>query len=51
MILKTVAVMSIVIAAGHRLPRLRLERFVVVAWVVLIPLSLVHVFGAGIVAL
>lgn len=51
MILKTLAVMSVVIAVGHRIPRLRLERFVVVAWVVLIPLALVDVLSAGVLAL
>lgn len=51
MILKTTAVMAVVIVVGYRVPRLRLERFVVVAWTVLIPLALVDVFAAGIVAL
>lgn len=48
---KTLVVVAAVVVAGHVLPRLRLERFVVVAWAVLIPLSLVDVFGAGLVAL
>lgn len=48
---KTLVVAAVVIVAGHRLPRLRLERFVVVAWSVLIPLALVDVFAAGLVAL
>lgn len=48
---KTLAVATAVITAGHRLPRVRLERFVVVAWAVLIPLALVDVFAAGLEAL
>ncbi len=51
MVLKTLMVVSVVVVAGHRLPRLRLERFVIVAWTVLIPLSLLDVFGAGLLAL
>jgi NADH:ubiquinone oxidoreductase subunit H len=36
---------------GHRVARVRLERFVVVAWTVLIPLALVDVFVSGALAL
>ena len=48
---KTLAVAVAVVWSGHVLPRVRLERFVVVAWAVLIPLALVDVFAGGIVAL
>lgn len=51
MIAKTLAVATVVVAAGHVMPRVRLERFVVVSWAVLIPLALVDVFAAGLVAL
>lgn len=51
MALKTLAVAAVIVASAHLLPRVRLERFVVVAWVVLIPLALVDVFAAGLVAL
>lgn len=51
MALKTVAIAAGVVWAGHALPRVRLERFVVVAWAVLIPLALIDVFAAGLVAL
>jgi len=49
--LKTAAVLAIIIIAGHTLARVRLQRLVVVAWVVLIPLALIDVFAGGIVAL
>lgn len=51
MALKTLAVAAVIVWSGHLLPRVRLERFVVVAWTVLIPLALVDVFAAGLVAL
>ena len=51
MVLKTVTVLGLVVWAGHALPRVRLERFVVVSWAVLIPLALIDVFAAGVVAL
>lgn len=50
-LLKTVALLAVVITAGHVLARIRLERFVVVAWSVLIPLALVDVFASGVLAL
>lgn len=49
--LKTLALLVIVVSAGHHLARLRTERFVVFAWVVLIPLALVDVFVSGWIAL
>jgi len=47
MLLKTVALLVLLIAAGHLLARVRIERFVVVAWVLLIPLALVNIFVSG----
>ncbi|CAN5249569.1 hypothetical protein BH24ACT1_BH24ACT1_03200 [soil metagenome] len=51
MALKTLALLAVLVGAGHRLARVRLERFVVVAWAVLIPLALVDVFVSGALAL
>jgi NADH-quinone oxidoreductase subunit H len=49
--LKTLALLAVMVAAEHRLARMRLERFVVIAWTVLIPLALVDVFASGVLAL
>lgn len=46
-VLKTLLLLGVLIAAGHAPARPRLERFVVFAWVVLLPLSLVNIFLAG----
>ena len=43
--------MAVMVTAGHILARVRLERFVVVSWAVLIPLALVDVFASGLLAL
>lgn len=51
MILKTLVLLTVLVAAGHLFARVRLERFVVVSWVVLIPLALVDVFLSGLLAL
>ncbi|MGI9034318.1 MAG: NADH-quinone oxidoreductase subunit H [Acidimicrobiales bacterium] len=48
---KTVVLLVVLVATGHVTARVRLERFVVVAWTVLIPLALLDVFAGGIVAL
>jgi NADH-quinone oxidoreductase subunit H len=48
---KTALLLVIMVGAGHLLARVRLERFVVTAWAVLIPLALVDVFAGGVVAL
>lgn len=45
--LKTVFLLLVLIASGHLLARVRIERFVVFCWVVLIPLALVNIFLAG----
>lgn len=47
MALKTGALLALLVWVGHRVGRIRLERFVVVAWAVLIPLALLDVFVAG----
>lgn len=49
--LKTAALVTLLLLVSHLVGRVRLERFVVVAWAVLIPLALVDVFAAGVVAL
>ena len=51
MVLKTLALIVVLLAAGHLVARVRLERFVVVAWTVLIPLALVDIFVSGLLAL
>lgn len=51
MVLKTLLLIAVMVTAGHLVARVRLERFVVVAWVVLIPLALVDVFLSGVLAL
>lgn len=51
MALKTLVLVALLVWAGHHLARIRLERFVVVAWAVLIPLALVDVFVSGALAL
>lgn len=48
---KTLALLALLVAADHLLARVRLERFVVIAWTVLIPLALVDVFLSGVLAL
>lgn len=51
MSLKTLGVLAAMVTAGHLLARARIERFVVVAWTVLIPLALLDVFVSGAIAL
>ena len=51
MALKTLVLLAAFDVSGHLIPRVRLERFVAVAWLVLIPLALVDVFAAGLLAL
>lgn len=51
MSLKTLILMLLMILAKHLSARIRLERFVVVSWAVLIPLALVDVFLSGLLAL
>lgn len=51
MMLKTALLIVVLVLAKHLLARVRLERFVVVSWVILIPLALIHVFVSGLLAL
>ena len=51
MAVKTLVLVVLLVGLGHRVVRVRLERFVVLAWVVLIPLALVDVFASGALAL
>lgn len=51
MTVKTLLLVVVLLTAGHRLARVRLEWFVRIAWGVLIPVALVDVFAAGIVVL
>lgn len=51
MALKTVVLLAALVWLGRRMARVRLERFVVVAWAALIPLALVDVFVSGAIAL
>ena len=46
-ILKTLALLIPLAASGHLLARVRIEQFVFVSWVVLIPLALLNVFVSG----
>lgn len=46
-IVKTLVLLVLLIASGHLLARVRIDRFVVVAWVVLIPLALLNIFVSG----
>jgi len=47
MILKSLVLLGFLIAAGHLVPRIPIERFVVTAWAVLIPMALVNIFVSG----
>ncbi len=47
-VLKSAALLAALVASRHLLARVRLERFVVVAWVILIPLALLNVFVSGV---
>ncbi len=49
--LKTAALVTVVVTAGHYLARVRLEDFVVVSWAGLIPLALLDVFLSGLLVL
>lgn len=49
--LKTLLLLAILIGSSHTLARLRIERFVVFAWVILLPLSLVNIFLVGLLLL
>ena len=51
MVLKTLVLLLVLVAAGHATARLPIERFVLVAWTALIPLALLDVFVSGALAL
>lgn len=51
MAIKVLLLLAVLVGIRHRVARVRLERFVVVAWAVLIPLSLVDVVVSGALAL
>ncbi|SFI03435.1 complex I subunit 1 family protein [Modicisalibacter xianhensis] len=50
-LLKTLAVLALLLWLGHRLPRVAPERCVTLMWVVLLPLSFVDLIWAGVLAL
>ncbi|MBE0607830.1 MAG: NADH-quinone oxidoreductase subunit H [Dehalococcoidia bacterium] len=47
MIIKTLALLVVLLCAGHLLARVRIEQFVLVSWVFLIPVALLNVFVSG----
>lgn len=47
MILKTLALLGLILGAGHLLARIRIELFVLISWAILIPLALLNVFVSG----
>ena len=49
--LKTLVLLALLVGSGHLFARVRLESFVVFAWVILIPLALADVFLSGILVL
>lgn len=49
--LKTLALLVVLVGAGQVVARVRIERFVVVSWAVLIPLALVDVVASGLLLL
>ena len=51
MFAKTLVLVAMILYAGHTFARVRLEWFVRIAWTILIPASLVDVFGAGVTVL
>jgi NADH-quinone oxidoreductase subunit H len=46
-VVKTLLLLVVLVAGGHLLARVRIQRFVVACWVVLLPLALVNIFVAG----
>ena len=51
MVLKTLALVFVLVASRHLLAPVPIERFVIVAWVVLIPLALANIFVSGLLLL
>lgn len=50
-IVKTLALLAVMVSTRHLLARVRVERFVVVCWAALIPLALVNIFVSGVLLL
>lgn len=50
-VVKTLALLAVLVGNGHLIARQRLQRIVLLAWVVLIPLALLDVFLSGILLL
>jgi NADH-quinone oxidoreductase subunit H len=50
-LVKTAAVLALLVVAGHRVPAVRMDRFMGFSWVVLIPLTLVQLLVVGVVVL
>ena len=46
-IVKTIVLLIVFVVAGHLVARIRIERFVVVSWALLIPLALLNIFVSG----
>ena len=46
-IVKTIVLLIAFVVAGHLVARIRIERFVVVSWALLIPLALLNIFVSG----
>ncbi|MEX1173289.1 MAG: NADH-quinone oxidoreductase subunit H [Chloroflexota bacterium] len=46
-ILKTLVLLAMIVIAGHVFARVRIESFVIVSWVVLVPLALLNIFVSG----
>jgi NADH-quinone oxidoreductase subunit H len=51
MSVKTLLLLAVLVLVRHLIVRVRLERFVIIAWTVLIPLSLADVFLTGVLIL
>ena len=47
MIVKTVVLLGAIVLAGHLFARVRIQAFVLVSWVILIPLALLNIFVSG----
>lgn len=50
-LIKTLAVLAVLVAARGRLPVLRMDRFMTFSWMVLLPLTIAQVFVVGVVVL
>lgn len=46
-VIKTVFLLALILFAGHAFARIRIESFVIVSWVILIPLALLNIFVSG----